>query len=77
MNFAWENDKVAFRTYGPEAPASDKMADLRDGTLTAGIDCWMKRVDYPNHPIKMVQKHMAWRKLITKTMAKDHDPYRM
>ena len=37
-DFAWENDKVAFRAYGPAAAAQ--------GTLS-GIDCWFKRVDYP------------------------------
>ena len=37
-DFAWENDKVAFRTYGPA---------LREKTEDSGIDCWLKRVDYP------------------------------
>lgn len=37
-DFAWENDKVAFRAYGPA---------LRQGTENGGIDCWLKRVDYP------------------------------
>jgi hypothetical protein len=45
-DIAWENDKVAFRTYGPEA---QRLTDgkLPGGTLTSGIDAWMKRVDYP------------------------------
>ena len=45
-DFAWENDKVAFRTYGPEA---QRLTDekLPGGTLTSGIDAWLKRVDYP------------------------------
>lgn len=38
-DFAWENDKVAFRVYG--GPREKKT------TLNSGIDCWMKRVDYP------------------------------
>lgn len=37
-DFAWENDLVAFRTYGPA---------LRSGTEDSGIDCWFKRVPYP------------------------------
>lgn len=37
-DFAWENDLVAFRAYGPE---------LRNNIENAGFDCWLKRVDYP------------------------------
>lgn len=37
-DFAWENDLVAFRTYGPA---------LRHGPENSGIDCWFKRVPYP------------------------------
>lgn len=37
-DFAWENDTVAFRTYGPA---------LRKGAENGGVDCWLKRVDYP------------------------------
>ena len=37
-DFAWENDLIAFRAYGPA---------LRDGAENAGVDCWLKRVDYP------------------------------
>ncbi len=36
-DFAWENDLVAFRAYGPA---------LRNGTENAGIDVWPKRVKY-------------------------------
>lgn len=45
-DFAWENDRVAFRTYGPTA---QKMAEDGDkaGTLSSGMDCWLKKVDYP------------------------------
>ena len=45
-DFAWENDKVAFRTYGPKAQALTESGDP-GGTLSSGIDCWLKRVDYP------------------------------
>ncbi len=45
-DYAWENDRVAFRTYGPTA---ERMVvdGTPGGTLTSGIDCWLKRVDYP------------------------------
>ncbi|OMQ10422.1 DUF4861 family protein [[Flexibacter] sp. ATCC 35103] len=45
-DYAWENNKVAFRTYGPVA---QKMVEdnIAGGTLTSGIDAWLKRVDYP------------------------------
>ncbi|TWU45578.1 Unsaturated rhamnogalacturonyl hydrolase YteR [Novipirellula aureliae] len=37
-DFAWENDLIAFRAYGPA---------LRSGAENSGIDCWLKRVTYP------------------------------
>ncbi|WP_372805924.1 DUF4861 family protein [Pontiella sp.] len=37
-DFAWENDLIAFRAYGPA---------LREGTENSGIDCWLKCVEYP------------------------------
>ena len=37
-DFAWENDKVAFRMYGPA---------LEDETITCGIDSWSKCVSHP------------------------------
>ena len=45
-DFAWENDRVAFRTYGPNA---QELYDKHDpnGTLSSGMDCWLKRVPYP------------------------------
>ena len=45
-DYAWENDRVAFRTYGPTA---EKMIEdgTPGGTLSSGLDCWLKRVDYP------------------------------
>lgn len=45
-DYAWENDKVAFRTFGPTA---QKMAEdkVPGGTLSSGVDAWLKRVDYP------------------------------
>lgn len=45
-DYARENNKVAFRTYGPRA---QKMIEdnIKGGTLSSGIDAWSKRVDYP------------------------------
>lgn len=45
-DYAWENDKVAFRVYGPVAQQmiEDK---IPGGTLSSGVDAWLKRVDYP------------------------------
>ncbi|MCU4677292.1 DUF4861 domain-containing protein [Catenovulum sp. 2E275] len=37
-DFAFENDKVAFRVYGPALEQSQE---------NNGLDCWFKRVDYP------------------------------
>lgn len=45
-DYAWENNKVAFRTYGPTAQKM-KEEGVKGGTLSSGIDAWLKRVDYP------------------------------
>jgi hypothetical protein len=45
-DFAWENDRVAFRTYGPTAEQLYNQKSP-DGTLSSGMDCWLKRVPYP------------------------------
>ncbi len=45
-DYAWENNRVAFRTYGPMA---QKMVEegISGGTLSSGIDAWLKKVEYP------------------------------
>ncbi|QDO95211.1 DUF4861 domain-containing protein [Formosa sediminum] len=45
-DYTWENNKVAFRTYGPQA---QKMIEdsIPGGTLSSGIDAWLKKVEYP------------------------------
>ena len=45
-DYAWENNRVAFRTYGPTAQKMIKDG-VKGGTLSSGIDAWLKRVDYP------------------------------
>lgn len=65
-DFAFENDKVAFRIYGPA---------LRDSTENSGVDCWVKRVDYP-----IIDKWYAGAEE-GKSYHKDHgegyDPYKV
>lgn len=45
-DYAWENDRVAFRTYGPDA---QKRAEQKreNGTLSSGIDLWLKSTSQP------------------------------
>ena len=38
-DFAWENDRIAYRMYGPALGET--------GTVSSGIDVWTKRVKYP------------------------------
>ncbi|WP_116789235.1 DUF4861 family protein [Flavobacterium psychrotrophum] len=45
-DYAWENDRVAFRVYGPDA--QKRFEEKREnGTLGSGIDLWLKRTDQP------------------------------
>ena len=44
-DFTWENDVVAFRTYGPEAQRLVEVGE-KGGTLSSGIDIWLKKVKY-------------------------------
>ena len=37
-DFAWENDKVAFRVYGPNSSSMGSVS---------GVDAWFKKVEYP------------------------------
>ena len=37
-DFAWENDKVAFRVYGPSSGGKGQVS---------GVDAWLKKVSYP------------------------------
>lgn len=63
-DFAWENDRVAFRAYGPTAQQLNEAGDPA-GTLSSGIDCWLKRVDYPiiNKWYKQdLEQHLSYHK---------------
>ena len=45
-DYTWENNKVAFRVFGPVA---QKMVEdnIPGGTLSSGVDAWLKKVEYP------------------------------
>lgn len=43
-DYTWENDKVAFRTYGPDAQKRTE-EHRENGTLSSGIDLWLKRTN--------------------------------
>ena len=45
-DYAWENNKVAYRVYGPDAQRRFEN-NLKEGTLSSGVDAWLKRVEYP------------------------------
>ena len=46
-DFAWENDRVAHRTYGPALAAPAQPGSGKEVLVTSGLDIWFKRVDYP------------------------------
>ena len=45
-DYTWENDKVAFRVFGPDAQYRYENK-LKEPTLSSGVDAWLKRVEYP------------------------------
>jgi pectinesterase len=45
-DFAWENDKIAHRTYGPALAAPDVGHTGKETETESGIDVWCKRVSY-------------------------------
>ena len=46
-DFAWENDRLAHRTYGPALAAPAPAGVVKEVLVTSGLDLWCKRVDYP------------------------------
>jgi hypothetical protein len=46
-DFAWENDKIAHRTYGPALAAPAEPGSGKEVLVTSGLDIWCKRVSYP------------------------------
>ncbi|MFL3659317.1 MAG: DUF4861 family protein, partial [Opitutales bacterium] len=65
-DFAWENDKIAFRAYGPA---------LRGKAENSGFDCWLKRVDYPI--INKWYKEDKEGKSYHKDHGEGYDPYKV
>ncbi|TXE06284.1 DUF4861 domain-containing protein [Seonamhaeicola algicola] len=45
-DYAWENNKVAFRIFGPNAQYRFEN-NLPEPTLSSGVDAWLKKVEYP------------------------------
>lgn len=45
-DYTWENDRVAFRVYGPDAQQRTEQK-RENGTLSSGVDLWLKRTDQP------------------------------
>jgi len=46
-DFAWENDKIAHRIYGPALAAPAPAGSNKEVLVTSGVDVWCKRVSYP------------------------------
>lgn len=46
-DFAWENDKIGHRTYGPALAAPAPAGGGKEVLVTSGLDIWFKRVAYP------------------------------
>ncbi len=44
-DFIWENDKVAFRMYGPTLKKLKEEGNP-EGGISGGLDCWLKKVNY-------------------------------
>ncbi len=43
-DYTWENDKIAFRVYGPKGQA-EALAGIKGSTLSSGVDIWFKRTE--------------------------------
>ena len=46
-DFAWENDRIAHRTYGPALAEPAAPGSGKEVLVTSGLDVWCKRVSYP------------------------------
>jgi hypothetical protein len=65
-DFAWENDKIAFRAYGPALQSSGE---------DSGFDAWLKRVPYPIVN-KWYAEHLAGKSYHT-DHGEGYDPYKV
>lgn len=46
-DFAWENDRIGHRMYGPALAAPAPAGSGKEVLVTSGIDVWFKKVSYP------------------------------
>jgi hypothetical protein len=46
-DFAWENDRIGHRTYGPALGAPAAPGTTKEVLVSSGLDIWFKRVSYP------------------------------
>ena len=46
MTILGKTNRIAFRTYGPEAQRLVEEGE-EGGLISSGIDCWLKKVEYP------------------------------
>jgi len=72
-DYAWENDKVAFRTFGPRAQEM-KENNIPGGTLSSGIDLWLKKVEYSIID-KWYHKNLKEKGYYHKNHGEGYDPY--
>lgn len=45
-DYTWENDKIAFRVYGPKGQKEAEQG-VKGSTLSSGVDIWLKRTGQP------------------------------
>jgi hypothetical protein len=45
-DFAWENDRIGHRTYGPALAEPSPAGGGKEVLVTSGLDVWCKRVEY-------------------------------
>lgn len=43
-DYTWENDKIAFRMYGPQGQA-EALQGIKSSTISSGVDIWLKRTN--------------------------------
>lgn len=43
-DYTWENDKIAFRMYGPKGQA-EALQGIKSSTISSGVDIWLKKTE--------------------------------
>ena len=72
-DYTWENDRVAFRVYGPKGQ-QEALKGIAGSTLSSGVDLWLKRVPYPIIN-KWYKKHLATPGYYHTDRGEGYDPY--